>query len=416
MNLRLPTSKLAGHVGLLPIRVDDRDLTGVEILPEKLTKVAYKQLCADLEATWAALIFDPDGNAFASALPSAVAVWRRIEGSVEAIRSSPRAELAIAHRFGRIERARRPRSLGPAVLRTVMGGTVLLDQIEPTVNVAENRIVAETLRALARLAHRQLDGTSVAATIERYLREPPFAGLPPAVEPLRPTQGMLRDVRYRVIYDALQLLRQTVARTDGPPELRRGLKVLPRLYEYWVFLQVLRATERSFGQPLGPGYGVLAHRIGRRRARLELRRGTEVTYPHGIVVAFEPRISTVTRTSWRGLELVPHPDPAYHANLATPDVVVLAEGPPVRALVLDAKYVARAFVERDALGVHAKYARIRHQGRPVVDTVLVAHPHRDMTADWAGYGYRPFVPGQPLGDLPWPTAAPNAGVRSWPTD
>ena len=82
-------------------------------------------------------------------------------------------------------------------------------------------------------------------------------------------------------------------------------------------------------------------------------------------------------------------------TLITPDVVVLRLGPTPAAVVFDAKYVGRHWVEREAAKLHAHYSRIRWQGKPVVRHVLAAHPHNGIDYLWAGYGSVPMIPGEP---------------------
>lgn len=136
------------------------------------------------------------------------------------------------------------------------------------------------------------------------------------------------------------------------------------------------------------------------RLVLELRPGTEVRFPGGVVIAFEPRMDSAG-LGWQGLELVPSADERYQSLVATPDIVVLRQGAEPAALVIDAKYIARGWVERDAATIHAKYARMRLNGVSVVREVLAAHPHAGLQNRWAGYGYLPFVPGGERPVIPW---------------
>lgn len=404
--LRLPTSDLAGHVGLLPVVVAGVPVGEIEIVPEKLTETAYRRLRADIEATWVRLAFDPDGFSATTAQgPRAVDLWQRIAACIEGIRSSPRTILTRQAAYGRLEQVRLAGSLRPGLLRSSLaGGIGLVDQVAATVDTPENRWVKEALLRLGRAAARQRDAAGVVETIARYLREEPFSGLPAPAGPLRPTHGMLRDPRYRVVWQALLELGGTPAAVvEGAGPLRLGLKSLPRLYEYWVFLQVLKAAEQRFGPPLGRGFADIVRRLGSNRARVELLPGTTVSFPGRVRVAFEPAIRAWgAAATWEEIELVPHPDRALAASLAVPDVVIAVGGPPPRLLIIDAKYVARGFVELEAALVHARYGRMLCKGVPVVEQVLAAHPHAGLAARWAGYGHLPFVPGEPPPELPWP--------------
>jgi hypothetical protein len=179
-----------------------------------------------------------------------------------------------------------------------------------------------------------------------------------------------------------------------------------RLYEYWVFLQVLLACQRRYGDPLDGGFTQLAVSTDRGTKRLDLPSGTTVTFPGPVHVAFEPQIDTAGR-GWMNLELVAHPDQERYQGLITPDVVVFRPDPVPWVTVIDAKYVGRGWVERSAWDMHSKYSRIRSAGTPVVRHVMVAHPHDDLEALWAGYGYVTMRPGRtsPL-PLPAPPDAP----------
>ena len=94
-----------------------------------------------------------------------------------------------------------------------------------------------------------------------------------------------------------------------------------------------------------------------------------------------------------GIEYVPHPDPDRQQMIAMPDIVVFQEGNHPRVTVFDAKYVGRSWVARNASRLHEKYSRMRLNGTPVVGNVLAIHPHRDLEAQWAGYGYIAMAPG-----------------------
>ena len=89
---------------------------------------------------------------------------------------------------------------------------------------------------------------------------------------------------------------------------------------------------------------------------------------------------------------MPHPDREMAQNLITPDVVVFRGGTVPSVVVFDAKYVGRKWVEFHAAKTHARYSRIRSRGKPVVRSVLVAHPHQGIDFIWAGYGSVPMTP------------------------
>ena len=167
-----------------------------------------------------------------------------------------------------------------------------------------------------------------------------------------------------------------------------------RLYEYWVFLQVLTACRKKYGPPIDPGFDVLGSRTHAGTTRLEIPPGATVRFKGGVHVAFEPRI-TSSGGGWQGLENVPHPNPKMAQISITPDVVVLRLGPTLAAVVFDAKYVGRHWVELEAAKIHSRYSRIRWQGKPVVRHVLAAHPHSGIDYRWAGYGSVPMIPGTP---------------------
>ena len=205
----------------------------------------------------------------------------------------------------------------------------------------------------------------------------------------------LRDPRYRQIDKVLRILDRSEAHaTEGPGEARLGVKGIIRLYEYWVFLQVLEACRQRFGTPVAPGFEVLGHMTGAGIIRLEIPAGTTVSFANDVHVAFEPRI-TSSGSGWQGLENVPHPNSAMAQQLITPDVVMLRLGSEPEAVIIDAKYVGRYWVEFEAAKVHSRYSRIRFRGKPVVRHVLAAHPHDGINYVWAGYGSVPMIPGKP---------------------
>jgi hypothetical protein len=156
---------------------------------------------------------------------------------------------------------------------------------------------------------------------------------------------------------------------------------------------------KRYGRPVGTDLVALAVWTGSTRVRIDLPAGTTVRFPSGVVVAFEPTIDT-RGGAWQHLELVPPPSGhGRHQAFVTPDVVVLRTGEHPEAVVIAAKDVGRHLVDGAAVETHAKYARMRLEGAPVVRKVICAHPHDGLAADWAGYGYRPVWSPDVLADL-----------------
>lgn len=395
---------LRGHLGLIEVRVDGRLVGEIDVRPDKLSEDAWRKLRSDLELVWSGLVLDPEGvSRLEASLPPPNVLWSRIEGAVHDILDSPREVLTEGQVARRSDRVRRARELTPSVQRAGMrGGAGLARVTIRSTATPENAMVADTLQRLRAYARRHPDGQHVATQVGVLLRNPVLAA-PRSRRHRGTTWGMRSDQRYRRVHALDRLLRRPdLEPTEGPGELRLGVEGMIRLYEYWVYLQVLLACVVRYGPPEGEGFAALAVPLRDGRRRLELAAGTTVTFPGPVHVAFEPRITT-RGDGWMGLEYVPHPDPDRYQAVATPDVVVLREGPAPWATVIDAKYVGRTWVEKSAVRMHEKYARMRLDGTPVVHHVLVAHPHRGLDDLWAGYGAVSMVPGRPLARLPLPT-------------
>lgn len=416
--------ELRGHLGLVEVAHESGETAGeFEIVPDKMSEDAFQTLRSALEGMWAGLIFDPDGaSRLRGRMPSPAELWRAIEKPVRDIAAEPRSILARGEGVRRLEAVRRPSELTASVVRasaslalragghddgpsdpSATASQVVLAQrpgrssiMIREVDIPENALVAETLRRLASYARRQPDGLEVATRASRALRNHPFTScrtLHGGIEAAR--VRTLHDPRYRQVDQVLRVLDRPEAHaTEGPGEARLGVKGMIRLYEYWVFLQVLDASRKEYGPPIEPGFDILGCITRAGTTRLEIPPGATVRFKGGVHVAFEPRITSSGR-GWQGLENVPHPNPKMAQTLITPDVVVLRLGPTPVAVVFDAKYVGRHWVELEAAKLHSRYSRIRWQGKPVVRHVLAAHPHSGIDYLWAGYGSVPMIPGNP---------------------
>ena len=422
--------ELRGHLGLVEVSRRSGATAGeFEIVPDKMSEDAFQTLRAALERSWTGLIFDPDGaSRLRGQLPSPAELWREIEKPIRDISSEPRSVLTRGVGLRRLEAVRRPSELTASVIRAsaAIARDISGDGREPwdsrdgdsripliqrpgrstvltrDVDIPENALVAETLRRLVSYSRRQPDGLDVATRANRALRSHPFSSC------RMPRGGIdaarirtIHDPRYRQVDKVLRMLdRPEAYATEGPGEARLGVKGMIRLYEYWVFLQVLDACRQWYGSPIEPGFAILGRITRAGTTRLEIPAGASVRFEGNVHVAFEPRI-TASGRSWQGLEYVPHPDPNLAQYVITPDVVVLRLGATPAVVVFDAKYVGRHWVDYQAAKIHSRYARIRLHGKPVVRNVVAAHPHRGIDQMWAGYGSWPTIPGEPahLADL-----------------
>ena len=430
IELRLRESQqLRGHLGLIEVVRQSGLIAGeFEVVPDKIREEEFQELRSALERMWTGLIFDPGGvSRLQGQLPSPAELWHALEGPVAEIVAEPRSILASGEGVRRLEAVRRPSELtasviraAPSLARHVGGrsrgpsapfpgppaGVGSVDSLQRpgrsrvlvrSVDTPENTLVAETLRRLVFYARRHPEGADVATRASRMLREQPFAScgaLRGGVDAAR--LRILHDVRYRRIDRVLRILdRPEALATEGPGEARLGVKAIVRLYEYWVFLQVLEACRDRYGDPFEPGFRILGRRSRSGTTRLGIPADATVSFPGDVHVGFEPRI-TASGQGWQGLENVPHPDRQLAQVLITPDVVVLRRGAEPSLVVFDAKYVGRHWVDYEAAKIHSRYSRIRLQGEPVVRWVLAAHPHPGKDAVWAGYGSVPMIPGEPV--------------------
>ena len=409
---------LKGHVGLIDIADRDGYIGEVELIPHKMSEEAYRVLRAELQRLWTDLVFtDASPTTVRASPPSARDLWRRIDRVVLQILDQPSTRVEVGVEPRRVDQVSPPRELTHAVLRAGQRNRPALTRtLHRTTNTPENQLCAMTLRLLKNHAKRDPSATDVVSNIERLLRHPT---LPTSIQPLRRiTWGMRSDRRYSQVLAVHQLLnRPELEATEGPGELRLGVPALSRLYEYWVFLHVLAAANDLYGPPEGQGFEQLAIPVRGNRRRLEIPRGTTVTFPGPVHIAFEPNINT-RGDGWMGLEYVPHPHPDREQLAGTPDVAVLdlgASSTTPSLTIIDAKYVGRSFVEHDAAGAHDKYSRMRLGGIPVVRNVLIAHPHTGFANQWAGYGHLPLTPGEPanLRCLPLPSVLGPHGI-GWP--
>jgi hypothetical protein len=403
----LPSSPLAGHVGLLAVEVDGIAVGEVEIVAGKISRPAYEVLRAELRAVWAELLFDPTGITRVAAYrkqPDAVAVWARIAKTVEAIRHAPTTRLVpTTQRMYPAHLRTAARAAPRELVRAGLGLPAELPTVAGTTRTPENAELAGALLRLLRLAERQSGATRVATDVRRYLSAPPFDVARRAPSRQLP-HGARADLRYRRVLTELRPITGPMTEpVEGPGVLRLGVRALPLLYEYWVFLQVLRQVAARFGPPISPGFAVLAVPQHGGGLRARLASGTTVRFPAHVVVAYEPLLR-YDGTGDFGLELVRHPLDGVAAlqaqRQATPDVLILRLGSEPAAVVVDAKYCIRPILDRALAEIHIKYGRVRYEGAGVVRHVVAASPHQATHLRWAGCSALQFFPGGPIETLP----------------
>lgn len=390
---------LRGHIGLIPIRLDEIPLGEVEVIPDKMSQAAYDTLRRDLDAVWTGLVLDPSGiSSLQAGPPPPHELWHRISQPIAQITEHPAERLQPEIAYRKARTVRRKSELTASVLRArARDGSALVRTVGRSQDFAENHMVIDLLRRLQTYAARTGDPHTarLASHAEQRLGITTTARHPLQIPPL-----VTMDIRYRQIHAARRLLlRPELEPVEGPGEVRFGVQGLARLYEYWIYLQVLLQIQALVGNPI-TGFDPLRV-LTPHGVRLELGPGTTVTFPGDLHVAFEPAIRADHTRSWKNLKLIPHPNPDLSHQLATPDIVILRTGTNPTAIIIDAKYVGRSRVENAAAATHAKYARMLHHGIPVVTNVVVTHPHSTLPQrQWAGYGHLAMTPGTHIARLP----------------
>lgn len=392
---RLGVTPLDGLVGLIDVEVDGILVGSIEVVPTKMDERTYHALLAELRATWGDLVFDAEGARAARLLDedlrsplrlSAAELLERIELPVRSALERPTLEIAVKRAPARVEKVTTSFGLTPSVLRNMaLGRPGWSRRLERKASEPPLLLIARTLRLLMRLAADEGDSH----TRERcrgLLGHPLVRELDPAH--ITVTWAIRSEDRFRRILAVHDTLAGTqTTHVLGPKEVVLGVRALPKLFEYWVFLRTLVEVERALGKPES-GYAHLARPVRAGRFMLEIQPGSTVRFRGGTLVSYSPEIGR--HSGWEGLRLAPHPLLSDGGQkTATPDVVVLHAGEQRSAIVIDAKYVGEHHLDRAAARMHEKYARITHRGTPAVRSVWVAHPHEQFNR-WPGYGSFPM--------------------------
>ena len=414
------------HLGLLTVTANDESNFEINILPGKFTQREFEVLKDELQSIWAGIFLEDEGITSVQAtrkIRPANELWdNRARRALQSLLENPPTQLQSRQTLVPISRVRQ---LGAPDIRLVLakerGLPLQALAPTPTIKTAELYFVRDTLKRLQSLSKRQLGqsepGTDEYAqllettrSISKFLQHPTLDVRPTRC---RPTHLMSTDRRLNVFLK----LRSSLSQMDapvivGPGELRLGVKGIDRIYEIWVFLKVLQAASKRYGAPVN-GIEQLATRKTGNELDLHIEEGAEVLFPGNIKIAFTPHIFSNRTWSWEQLELAPNPILEKPPLKATPDIMIL--GPKNDSIVIDAKYQARHYIDKSTVEVHAKYSRFKRGGIGIVAQVISAHPHADISYDYAGYSAMPFVPGREIPQISWPEAAVQEISNGSPT-
>ena len=390
-----------GHIGHLRIEQEGVVDAEIKVFPDKMSERRYRELRRELEALWLGITLDPESAAALALtknyapLPPVRELWEKIDSEVSSIALRPRQILQMNTRLGRLEQVRHSREV---TTRLIFNGQVGLpgpmNTLSPNTSLPENAMVGEVMRKLLQLSKRDPDSDDLAHRLQSLLELKPFSQrLSPGFQP---THGVLRDRRYLQLFSMYQYLnRRESIIVEGPGEIRQGVRALQDLWEYWVFLQVVKLCNAKFGEPPNHQLKSLARPISGGRIRLELPPQATVEYPNGLLVSYEPLILKDSDQSWRHLCLA---DKSYEAPhwKRTPDVVLFIPGDDPRAVVLDAKYVGMKMIDADSITIHKRYGRLTYRGKSVRSEVFAVHPHEHLRAHYAGHGHFAMWPGHSI--------------------
>lgn len=371
-----------GRIGRYAIKVDGVELTKIDIWPQKISREGFDRLVEELQRTWLHLVVDDQGPRPGGA--SAEVLWRQLRPLVGRILDEPRTRLERRPVVIRPELARRLPPTPAVRVAAARQRPVVVPGLVSVPAALDHALVADTLRRLATLARRNAVDR-IGAEVGELLRLPLLRDVSHRSGELRLGQGARHDPRYREIARIRrQLLEERAPLVEGPTEARYGLHAVDRLYEYWVFLRIVRWMGKHRG-PTETDLRSLARPLPGGRLRLELAPGTTVRFRDGIEVVFAPRIDDGS-DSWRGLR-------PGGPNERTPDVVVWQPGEVRPLRVIDAKYRAPERILDATRQIHERYGRIADADGGVVADVVAAHPNEGSTFAYAGHRAVSFVPG-----------------------
>ncbi|MCM6761805.1 hypothetical protein NB037_05170 [Rathayibacter sp. ZW T2_19] len=372
----------------------------VEILPGKVRQAEFDVLWRELHEVWVDLLFRARSSIRAverRADPGSL--WRGARPLVESICAYPQTQLVRGRSTAPYARAR---NVDFTPSRKLVMGAALQDELptRPVIGSADipaNRLIARFCDAVATAAERA--GNAVVAADARRMRDHPTLRELRADAFPSPDAVVAKDQRYLRCWHALRRLASpATSNTTGPFPDPIGLIRLSALYEYWVFMKVVIGVELILGAPLDEGYAAFGRDRGGDRRELRLEPGTRLDFRGGVSVHYEPvigRADPSTRAGGFDLRVPPFEVDRERAPVhVTPDVVVSG---PAGILVLDAKYVGEQDLASKSQKLHARYGGIHRRNDPqgLCREVIVVHPGRDTTVEFAGHAALPMTPGHP---------------------
>jgi predicted component of viral defense system (DUF524 family) len=376
----------------------------VEIFPTKVDYESdYKQILADIQEILTGLAYEylrstfHLGKAVVATKPTRlewlILLRHIVDDLVKAVRhiaQQPQRRLVRRPRTVRIERLKRVDSAVRSQVRRAIGhGALVATSVGPmrerlveyppesTLDTLEHRWIKHQLteiqRVLAQIlsSHKQEDGSerqraSVAelAAMERRVARMSHA------EPFREAAGevpagfaslqLLSAPGYRETYQLCMLLKMGL-RLEGEA-LRLSVKDLDVLYEYWVFLAMVRVIREYYGRPEGLSELFRLSQAGI-NVRLLQGRGQTLSFQAGktrrISVTYNPQFDNHDAT------LIPQ----------KPDILIRFEeqGWPRIQLICDAKY---------RIDATAEYCAQFQSPGPPRDAINVLHRYRDAILEF----------------------------------
>ncbi|MFO0914390.1 MAG: DUF2357 domain-containing protein [Pirellulales bacterium] len=376
----------------------------VEVFPTKVDYESdYRQILADVQEVLTGLAYEylrstyQLGKARPTTKPTRLEwlillrqIVQQLDTAVRHITQQPLRRLVRRPRTVRIERLKRVDSAVRAQVRRAMGrGSLVATSVGPirerlteyppesTMDTMEHRWIKHRLMEIQRilavvlssykcaeLTHRQRASieelTAMERCVARMSHAEPFLQANGDVPPGFASLQLLSAPGYRETYQLCMLLKMGL-QLEGE-SLRLSVKDLEVLYEYWVFLAIVRVIQEQFGRPIGLHdlFHLTQFAVG---VRLVQGRAQTVNFQAGergrVAVTYNPQFDDQDTT------LIPQ----------KPDILVRFEeqGWPSLQLICDAKY---------RIDATAEYRAQFGSPGPPRDAINVLHRYRDAILEF----------------------------------